>query len=199
MHTMILRTIGTRLRFKLDRFAHISQKYSKILHCNCGNKHMANGSHQSTNNWLYSHNKTKLSKTNACVVGYTVHGNIVLCYITSWWWLMWTNYPPFVRIPPLVLAQSKDYFIASDNIKFLDSYTQISNAKSSLFCCILIDDVKISVRYNYVRMSAMASQITSLTIVYSGVYSGADQRKHQGSVSLAFVWGIHRWPLMTSP
>ena len=41
----------------------------------------------------------------------------------------------------------------------------------------------------------MASQTTSLTIVYSTVYSGADQWKHQSSVSLAFVWGIHRWPV----
>ena len=47
-------------------------------------------------------------------------------------------------------------------------------------------------------MSAMASQITSLMIVYSSVYSEADQRKHQNSASLAFVWGIHRWP-MNSP
>ena len=47
-------------------------------------------------------------------------------------------------------------------------------------------------------MSAIASKITSLTIVYSSVYSGADQRKHQNSTSLAFVWGIHRWP-MNSP
>ena len=39
-------------------------------------------------------------------------------------------------------------------------------------------------------MGAMASQITSLTIVYSTVYSGADQSKHQSSASLAFVWGI---------
>ena len=44
-------------------------------------------------------------------------------------------------------------------------------------------------------MSAIASQITSLTIVYSTVYSGTDQRKHQGSASLAFVKGIHRWPV----
>ena len=44
-------------------------------------------------------------------------------------------------------------------------------------------------------MSTIASQITSLTIVYSTVYSGADQRKHQSSVSLAFVRGIHRWPV----
>ena len=43
-------------------------------------------------------------------------------------------------------------------------------------------------------MGAMASQITSLTMVYSTVYSGADQRKHQSSASLAFVQGIHRWP-----
>ena len=35
-------------------------------------------------------------------------------------------------------------------------------------------------------MSAIASQITSLTIVYSTVYPGADQRKHQSSASLAF-------------
>ena len=41
----------------------------------------------------------------------------------------------------------------------------------------------------------MASQITSLAIVYSTVYSGADQRKHQSSASLAFVRGIHRGPV----
>ena len=44
-------------------------------------------------------------------------------------------------------------------------------------------------------MSAMASQITSLTIVYSSVCSHANQRKHQSSASLAFVRGIHRWPV----
>ena len=41
----------------------------------------------------------------------------------------------------------------------------------------------------------MASQITSLMIAYPTVYSGADQRKHQSSASLAFVRGIHRWPV----
>ena len=44
-------------------------------------------------------------------------------------------------------------------------------------------------------MGTMASQITSLTIVYWTVYLGADQRKHQSSASLAFVRGIHRWPV----
>ena len=36
-------------------------------------------------------------------------------------------------------------------------------------------------------MSTMASQITSLTIVYSTIYSGTNQRKHQSSASLGFV------------
>ena len=44
-------------------------------------------------------------------------------------------------------------------------------------------------------MSTIASQITSLAIVYSIVYSDAGQRKHQSSASLAFVWGIHRGPV----
>ena len=49
--------------------------------------------------------------------------------------------------------------------------------------------------YSDVIMDAIASQITSLTIVYSTVYSGTDQRKNQSSASLAFVWGIHRGPV----
>ena len=44
-------------------------------------------------------------------------------------------------------------------------------------------------------MDEIASQITSLTIVYSAVYLDADQRKHQSSASLAFVRGIHRGPV----
>ena len=47
-------------------------------------------------------------------------------------------------------------------------------------------------------MSTMASQITSVLIVCSTVCTDADQRKHQSSASLAFVRGIHRWP-MCSP
>ena len=41
----------------------------------------------------------------------------------------------------------------------------------------------------------MASQITSLAIVYSTVYSDANKKKHQSSASLSFVRGIHRGPV----
>ena len=44
-------------------------------------------------------------------------------------------------------------------------------------------------------ISAMASQIPGASIVYSAVCSGADQSKHQSSASLAFVRGIHWWPV----
>ena len=44
-------------------------------------------------------------------------------------------------------------------------------------------------------MGGIASVITSVTIVYSTVYSDADQRKHQSSAPLAFVGGIHQEPV----
>ena len=49
--------------------------------------------------------------------------------------------------------------------------------------------------YGDVIMSSMTSQITSLMIDCSKVYSAADQKKHQSSASLAFVWGVHQWPV----
>ena len=53
----------------------------------------------------------------------------------------------------------------------------------------------LSAHYSDVIMGAMASQITSVSIVYSTVCSGSEQRKHQSSASLAFVRGIHRSPV----
>ena len=60
------------------------------------------------------------------------------------------------------------------------------------------DHKNVYVHYSDIIMGAIASQITSLTIVYSTVASNSDQRKHQSSASLAFVRGIHRGP-GTSP
>ena len=56
----------------------------------------------------------------------------------------------------------------------------------------------VSQHYSDAIMGAIASQITSLTIVYSTVSSDADQRKHQSSTSLAFVRGIHWGPMNSS-
>ena len=68
--------------------------------------------------------------------------------------------------------------------------------------CVLWDSINngrigpITVtHYNDIIMGAIASQITSLTIVYSIVYWDADQRKQQSTASLAFARGIHRGPV----
>ena len=62
-----------------------------------------------------------------------------------------------------------------------------------VLCCTHI--VLQPLPYSDVIMCAMASQITRVSIVCSTVVSGRDQRKHQSSASLAFVWGINRWPV----
>ena len=76
-------------------------------------------------------------------------------------------------------------------------HLKMSSANWRPFCLGLnvLRCVATVVHCSDVLMSTMASQITSLTLVYSIVYSGADQRKHQNSQSLAFVMGIHRWPV----
>ena len=49
--------------------------------------------------------------------------------------------------------------------------------------------------YNDVIIITIASQIFSVSIIYSTVCSGADQIKNQSPASLASVKGIHRWPV----
>ena len=73
----------------------------------------------------------------------------------------------------------------------------ISNLSHDYHCSelSLTEAVDVWNHYDGVIMGAIASPITSLTIVYSTVYSGADQRKHQSSASLVFVWGTHRGPV----
>ena len=74
----------------------------------------------------------------------------------------------------------------------LSTFWPVTSSKSRL---ILLQCDLVRQCDSDVIMSTMASQITSLTILYSTVYSGTDQRKHQSTASLAFVWGIHRWPV----
>ena len=63
----------------------------------------------------------------------------------------------------------------------------MSNLDPSSVAGTYMRDPNVVRYYNEVIMGAIASQITGLTIVYSTVYSNADERKHQSSASLAFV------------
>ena len=71
--------------------------------------------------------------------------------------------------------------------KLIDAFFHV--IRCSAFKVFSLNHTK---HYHDVIMGTIASQITSLAVVYSIVYSDVDQRKHQSSASLAFVWGIHR-------
>ena len=84
-------------------------------------------------------------------------------------------------------------------INSLQLFSQHSSCVKNICLCVSVcvcSSIWIGwSHYNDVITITIASQITSLTIVYPTVYSGADQRKHQSSALLAFVRAVHRWPV----
>ena len=80
---------------------------------------------------------------------------------------------------------------------YLSNWTDLLSTRWSLrdLDAIFKMQFQSCLHYCDVTMTMMASQITSLTVVYLIVYSDADQRKHQSVALLAFVRGIHRWPV----
>ena len=107
-----------------------------------------------------------------------------------------------------VLVEFNYIYVCTNLITFVASRLFIWNAHSihelilpsaaaKLILRFLTDNL-LWTHYSDVIMSAVVSQITSFLVVCSVVCSGADQRKHESSVWLAFVKGIHRW-LVNSP
>ena len=90
----------------------------------------------------------------------------------------WNHNPTEVHRTPIVVLKSP---------------TESPNNSSDVLSFV-IDHVSFY-HYSDVIMGTMASRITILTIGYSTVNSGTDQRKHQSSAPLAFVRWIHRWPV----
>ena len=82
----------------------------------------------------------------------------------------------------------------------IESRSIIKHCTLKLFQVTYICYIRLATGLVYIWVKAgsgddLSPEITSLTIVYLTVYSGADQRKRQSSASLAFVRGIHRWPV----
>ena len=85
----------------------------------------------------------------------------------------------------LVLVQEVAWCRTRGGYSLYDGYHITRSSEWDVFC----------EHYCDVIMSGVVSPIISVTIVFITVCSGADQTKHQSSVSLAFVRGIHRWPV----
>ena len=110
--------------------------------------------------------------------------------------------PVFFKIDPLALKQLHSneepwrIWVKSSSSKHLQNTTHRVTSAYFFKCTIpKVQLCSVPRQYNDVIMGVLASQMTSLTIVYSTVYWDADQRKHQRSASLPFVWGIHRSPV----
>ena len=68
-----------------------------------------------------------------------------------------------------------------------------------VFIGVICHCIYITSYYSDAIVSATASQITGVSIVCTTVCSGVSQRIHQSAASLAFVRGIHRWPVDSPP
>ena len=100
---------------------------------------------------------------------------------------------PITRAMSFTRVPLKEPVSTLPTASFIGKYTTGSVGNNGVdYIGTHIGDV---MHYSDAIMGAMVSQITSLTIVYSTVYSGADQRKHQSSAWLRFVQGTHRWPV----
>ena len=82
--------------------------------------------------------------------------------------------------------------------QLLYSYIIKSHFRCKLWTRFAVGWVVWVYHYTDVIMGTIASHITSLTIVYSTVYSDADHRKHQNSALQAFLRGIRRRPVNSS-
>ena len=105
----------------------------------------------------------------------------IICYVSFQLWFTTIQYT-MINLDPIIIYPTMH---------------MVNQHKTSVFSRPL-RNLQLCIRskhYNDVIISTMAYQIASISVVYSTVCSGWDQRKHQSFVSLAFVKGIHRWPV----
>ena len=97
----------------------------------------------------------------------------------------------------LIIKNNYRLITSSRNLLGIHFYVKYVIGLHSRFIAIIMWFISVThqTHYDDVIMSAMASQITSPTIVYSTVYSRHRSKKHQSSASLAFMRGIQRWPV----
>ena len=118
-----------------------------------------------------------------------------ICVIRPQWVNLCCRHPVFpmclqmhwVHARIMEILQTKYFDLNWFELHLVEVHLLAKNKQKQCFKYRLVS------RYCDVMMSSMASQITGVSIVCSGVCSGADQRKHQISASLAYVMGDHRW------
>ena len=105
-----------------------------------------------------------------------------------------------IRTTPAPFWLKKAYLQERNNHNNMRYKTYLSKCRECWILCLwrpLSGPLSFHkmVHYSDVIVSAMVSQITDVSMVYSTVCPGANQTKHQSYASLAFVRGIYRWPV----
>ena len=124
------------------------------------------------------------------IVWYLFHRTIFMCLELAIW-TIWHDFAYNLSYLTVTCTRSPQIHCRNHNSRYIKCihrvvlWVTLLWSRHGCFCC----------HYSDVRMGMVASQITSLTIVCLTVYSGEDQRKHESSAPLAFVWGIHRGPV----
>ena len=120
------------------------------------------------------------------------HTSVMISQITDNWIVMneWMN-SWNIKAPHCWSFMERQWRVYSAHSWANNAGNVSMSRRHQTLAAMLLDIVH---HYIDVIMTTMASQITSLTVVYSIVYSGAEkhQRKHQSYASLAFVRGICR-------
>ena len=108
-----------------------------------------------------------------------------------WYWAV-------LKIKPTCMIRTCKCIIRNDSsmLMLILHFQKFGHGMHFVVVCFRpVLSISFRVHYSDVIMGMVTFQITSLMIVYSTIYLGADQRKHQSSTSLAFARGIHRWPV----
>ena len=120
----------------------------------------------------------------------------------SWYTLIWLRHhdgcqPPSTRTRLWLCSPKESYYVVpmSCSNHLTNNFLERLGDRRPVSYFVIGSVIMRDEHYSDVMINAVASQITSIPSVYSTVYSGADQRKYQSSASLAFVRGIHRWPV----
>ena len=209
MYTILIQSIKSHVKFSTTgpRF-NIKMTSYQYRKSHCGNKTILRASYLN-NGICYTGKMTSLYWIGAqfiCRISYP-WVRCIVCVLSV---------QTLIFVLPHLLQWCMQYHVILDRVIMVPSFTfftlYVSLGGIILKCydliyeiisgdlvgqfewCRLVDKSDFW-HYSDVMIGVMASQITSLTIVYSTIYSGADQRKHQSSAPLR---GIRRWPVNSS-
>ena len=134
----------------------------------------------------------------AFILPFNANIYIFVIYINCWFTYVFPIYPILRFYLICVACRAHGSYLGRQTYVVLIKKRRKNKGYQNSNPGVPMNHLTMDLHYNDAIMSTMVSQITDLSIVCLTVCSGIDQRKHQNSASLAFVWGTH-WSPVGSP